>query len=927
MSRRPFVHHLGGIVVAVGVGAALAVGGAGGIAVAEPSAPGSPDTSASVDDGHKAQVPKRSKKKPQTGDKNDEKADKPAEKSNKPDKPEKEAVEPGGDPTPDDTPRADAVKDHTRDATVKRKKKSPVADAPVGESKIAKTPGREPKVKPKPKAAVPAAETPEIDTVDVALRKVDAPAERHTPVVKSTVAQQDTPARGTDVVAVLATSVLSFVDSVLKPASTTTPGAPADTPAAWAALAFSRREFDRAVTSSSLAGTRATTEIAELATVPAVLTDVERQVESAPLSFTASPNLLDQATVLGLRALRLVSTVIGVDIYSQISVALESASPPPFTTIGLDATVSDHEFADGTTWKVWTVKPPAGPGTGQVVVAMHGGTVTGPSLQHWLDYTAMARDTGATVIVPIYPTASTEAGRATVVVPKASEFIAEQVEANPGAVSVYADGMGAALALAAVQTLPAARRPESMVLLSPMLDISRSNPNLAFVDDPVAPLSPAAPHWADGVEVTDPLVSPLYGSFTGLPPITVYTGSLETAAPDALALAARTADAPVTVVIGQGQIRGWALAGLPTNSQASLFRSGIYRQLGLIAGSPTVTGPTTPATPVQVSSMFADSVSFTADPTLLDQVTVLGLRGLRLLSSAIGADVYGLIGRSLATDAPPFFTTIGLDASQTEHIFDDGTVWKVWHIAPPAGQESGKYVIALHGGGFVLQPILLQWLDYASMARDTGATVIVPMYPLATTEAGRASVVVPNAAEFIADYTEKHPGQVSVHADSAGASMALSAVQVLVASGRPVPESMVLLSPAVGGLVNPYARLVDDPVIDVATVFEGGQVYGQEFHWNDGLDVDDPFVAPLFGDFTGFPPTTIYHGALEFSGPDLLLLHEKARAQGAPVDVVIGVGQFHDWPLSGLPTNSQAPVVRQDIYRQLGLLEDDPALP
>jgi hypothetical protein len=35
--------------------------------------------------------------------------------------------------------------------------------------------------------------------------------------------------------------------------------------------------------------------------------------------------------------------------------------------------------------------------------------------------------------------------------------------------------------------------------------------------------------------------------------------------------------------------------------------------------------------------------------------------------------------------------------------------------------------------------------------------------------------------------------------------------------------------------------------------------------------------------------------------------------------MVVGRGQFHDWPLAGLPLNSAAPLVRRDIYRQLGL--------
>jgi hypothetical protein len=38
--------------------------------------------------------------------------------------------------------------------------------------------------------------------------------------------------------------------------------------------------------------------------------------------------------------------------------------------------------------------------------------------------------------------------------------------------------------------------------------------------------------------------------------------------------------------------------------------------------------------------------------------------------------------------------------------------------------------------------------------------------------------------------------------------------------------------------------------------------------------------------------------------------------------MVVGRGQYHDWPLAGLPVNSAAPLVRRDIYRQLGLLPD-----
>ncbi|WP_257708655.1 alpha/beta hydrolase [Mycolicibacterium phlei] len=70
------------------------------------------------------------------------------------------------------------------------------------------------------------------------------------------------------------------------------------------------------------------------------------------------------------------------------------------------------------------------------------------------------------------------------------------------------------------------------------------------------------------------------------------------------------------------------------------------------------------------------------------------------------------------------------------------------------------------------------------------------------------------------------------------------------------------------------------------------------------------------------PPTTIYVGSEEILLPATLRLYERAVDVGSPISVVIGRGQFHNWPVSGLPINSAAPLVRRDIYRQLGLLPD-----
>ena len=323
--------------------------------------------------------------------------------------------------------------------------------------------------------------------------------------------------------------------------------------------------------------------------------------------------------------------------------------------------------------------------------------------------------------------------------------------------------------------------------------------------------------------------------------------------------------------------------------------------------------PTSLAQQTQV----ANSLTYTAEPNIIDQVTVLGLRVLRAVSNVIGVDFFAQFNKLLISNSPPFFLTYGLDARKTDVELTDGTTWKVWTFTPP--NPTGKTVIAIHGSGFIYEPNLMQWYDYTSMARDTGATVVVPLYPLATTEAGSALNVVPDMADFIASQIDKHgAADVSVYGDSAGSIIAIAAVEQLVLTGRPVPSSMVLLSLTPdGSLSNPDIKNTDDPIIDVNNLGD----YAAS-HWADGLDdpADPLYNALSFETLVGLPPTTIYVGSTEFVLPDTLLLHQKAVDEGAPISVVVGRGQIHDWALGGLPINSQAPVVRGDVYRQLGLI-------
>ena len=67
----------------------------------------------------------------------------------------------------------------------------------------------------------------------------------------------------------------------------------------------------------------------------------------------------------------------------------------------------------------------------------------------------------------------------------------------------------------------------------------------------------------------------------------------------------------------------------------------------------------------------------------------------------------------------------------------------------------GNYVVAIHGGAFILPPTIFHWLDYTVMAYQTGATIEVPIYPLMQ-QGGTAGVVVPEMAGLISTEIAQH---------------------------------------------------------------------------------------------------------------------------------------------------------------------------
>ena len=333
-----------------------------------------------------------------------------------------------------------------------------------------------------------------------------------------------------------------------------------------------------------------------------------------------------------------------------------------------------------------------------------------------------------------------------------------------------------------------------------------------------------------------------------------------------------------------------------------------------LADDPAAVQTTTPT-----RQAVENSLTYTPPPTIIDQLTLAALRVVRDITGFFGISYSAIVGQLVASENPPFFLTLGLNARQTEFEVSPGNVWKVWEFEPP--NPTGATVVAIHGGGFIVQPNLLHWFDYTQMARETGATVLVPLYPLARTEAGSVLIVTPGMADYISHVIDERGAEnVSVYADSGGSTYAFAAARELILRGEEVPATMVVISGQADFSAENDGGGIDDPFFNTVTV-----EYFSRFHAFDGVVDKDPRISPLHMEtevLQALPPTTMYVGTEEILLPGNLLLYQRAVDIGAPISMVVGRGQFHNWPVSGLPVNSAAPLVRRDIYRQLGLLPD-----
>jgi len=195
--------------------------------------------------------------------------------------------------------------------------------------------------------------------------------------------------------------------------------------------------------------------------------------------------------------------------------------------------------------RIYHVRPRGdAPLRGQLLYLHGGGYVNPPAGLHWAFIAKLAKTLGVACSVPRYPLAPEhlcDEGISFVV----DEYRRLETEHGAQNLLVMGDSAGGGLALATVQQVAA--KPTGLMLNAPWLDAGASDPSQIEIERREWLLNRFVLRtwgqwWAGPRELTDPMVSPLFGDLSQLPPTLLIAGSADILVADARRLAAAAPD-------------------------------------------------------------------------------------------------------------------------------------------------------------------------------------------------------------------------------------------------------------------------------------------------------------------------------------------------------------------------------------------------
>jgi epsilon-lactone hydrolase len=212
---------------------------------------------------------------------------------------------------------------------------------------------------------------------------------------------------------------------------------------------------------------------------------------------------------------------------------------------------------------VWHLEPKDRAPTAHVLFWHGGGYVYPATPVHWKFLAHMAQVHGWAITAPLYPLAPESNAIATTkwAVDFYRDFVAER-GGQPFVMSGDSAGGGLTAALAQLARDEGLALPAALIPINPWLNLDPAHPDQASIEPrdgilTISGISEGGRLYAGDLPLTDPLCSPIFGDWDGLPPILAFGGGDDILVTDARALKAKLPS--VDYVELPGMLHDWPI--------------------------------------------------------------------------------------------------------------------------------------------------------------------------------------------------------------------------------------------------------------------------------------------------------------------------------------------------------------------------------
>jgi acetyl esterase/lipase len=135
---------------------------------------------------------------------------------------------------------------------------------------------------------------------------------------------------------------------------------------------------------------------------------------------------------------------------------------------------------------------------------------------------------------------------------------------------------------------------------------------------------------------------------------------------------------------------------------------------------------------------------------------------------------------------------------------------------------------------------------------------------------------------------ERDTRDIFVGGASAGGNLAPALLLRARDEGLAMPAALVLLTPEVDLTESGDTFRT---LLGIDSVL--GSLMSTNLLYADGHDLADPYLSPLFGDLSGFPPTYLQSGTRDLFLSNTVRMHRRLRAAGVDAELHIGEAMPH----------------------------------